>query len=284
MKGAIIGDIVGSVYEWNNTKDENFEPLFREDGFFTDDSVLTLAVAAAILKTDRSGPGVPDESFYLPTDETKDKRDRLLETLTHAYRLFTEEFPGRGYGGHFAQWAHTPDAPAYESCGNGSAMRASPVAWYAKTLEECEELAELTALPTHNHPDGIAGAKATAGATFLALHGGSKEAIKAYVEQYYPLPKTYEEVQPDYVWHSLCDGTVQPAVLAFLASNDFEDAIRKAIALGGDSDTIAAITGPIAEAYYGVPEDLWATAAEYLDEDLLGIVDRFYDLCEARNK
>lgn len=261
MKGAIIGDIAGSVFEFANTKEENYGPLFMPNCFFTDDSVLTGAIATALQKIDRNN--VTDDAG---------KQETFREMLWQ----LTLAFPGRGYGGHFKRWAEDqplPDPPgAYNSCGNGSAMRVSPVAWYAKTLAECEHLAELTALPTHDHPDGIAGAKATAGAIFLALHGGSKEEIKAYVERYYPLPQTYEQVQPDYGWVSVCDGTVQPAVLAFLASENFEDAIRKAIALGGDSDTIAAITGPIAEAYYGVPNEIWSEAQLYFDPLAAGTI------------
>ena len=276
MKGAFIGDIVGSVYEFNNTKKESFKPFFSKNGFFTDDTVLTAAVALALYIVDKGGI-------------TND--DDIVSVIENNLWRYTLAWPGRGYGGHYNAWAKAhmeqEHVPAYQSCGNGSAMRVSPVAWYAKTLEECEHLAKLTALPTHNHADGIAGAQATAGAIFLALHGATKEEIKAYVEKYYPLPQTYAEVQPDYEWHSLCDGTVQPAVLAFLASEDFEDAIRKAIALGGDSDTIAAITGPIAEAYYGgVPEKLWCQATCYfdqLDDSLLDSIDRVYKLHDHRD-
>lgn len=273
MKGAIIGDVVGSVYEFDNIKNEDFTPIVREDCFFTDDTVLTAAVAMALCQIDQNGI----------TDDAE-----MVKVFENALWRFTITWRGRGYGGHFAAWAHAhtdgETVPAYNSCGNGSAMRVSPVAWYAKTLEECEHLAELSALPTHNHPDGIAGAKATAGAIFLALNGATKDEIKAYVEQYYALPQTYAEIQPSYGWQSLCDGTVQPAVLAFLASESFEDAIRKAIALGGDSDTIAAITGPIAEAYYGgVPEDLWRRVVccfTQEDQALIECMELIYQLYE----
>ncbi len=271
MKGTFIGDVVGSVYEFHNIKNEDFEPLFGGNAFFTDDTVLTAATGTVLSLTEERGL-------------TKD--EEIVALFAETYRKYTLAFPGRGYGGHFLSWAHTPDAKPYNSCGNGSAMRVSPVAWYAKTMEECERFAKLSALPTHNHPDGIAGAQATAGAIFLALHGGSKEEIKAYVERYYPLPKTYAEVQPDYGWVSVCDGTVQPAVLAFLASESFEDAIRKAIALGGDSDTIAAITGPIAEAYYGVPDEIWRKALRYFADregaPILACMNRSYELHEKR--
>ena len=156
MKGTYIGDVVGSVYEFNNIKKEDFMPFLHESAFFTDDSVLTAAVGTGLYMIEELGM----------TDD-----DEIVELFPKLYRAYTLSFPGRGYGGHFLCWAQRENAPAYNSCGNGSAMRVSPVAWYAETLEECERLARLTALPTHNHPDGIAGAQATAGAIFLALHG-----------------------------------------------------------------------------------------------------------------
>ncbi len=272
MIGAYIGDIVGSVYEWNNTKDEHFEPLFGRGSRYTDDSVLTAAIAAGL-----------NQIFML---ELVDDQE-IVDVFGNQLRTYAQYFRGCGYGKRFTNWAYDPDAKAYSSRGNGSAMRVSPVGWYAKTIVECEHLAKLSALPTHNHPDGIAGAQATAGAIFIATDGGSKEDIREYVERYYPLSKSYAEIQPDYKWVSFCDGTVQPAVLAFLASENFEDAIRKAVALGGDSDTIAAITGSIAEAYYGRPFELWKQARPRLISGmktpmLTESIKRIYELHEIR--
>lgn len=277
MKGAFIGDTIGMPYEFNNTNNEDFFPLLSDDATFTDDSVLTAAIAFALCK-------IHDDEENYRTDEQK------VRAFEEALATYTIAFPHRGYGGHFKEWAYSHigneggHIPAYGSAGNGSAMRVSPVAWYAKTIEECEHLAKLTALPTHDDEDGIAGAQATAGAIFLALHGGSKADIKAYVEKYYALPSDYYTYKKTYRWHSLCDGTVQAALYAFLASDSFEDTIRKSIAIGGDSDTIAAIAGPIAEAYYGLPEDLWKRVSYRFcrtkDKELIRNVEEIYKIHE----
>ena len=267
MKGAIIGDIVGSVYEFDNIKTKDF-PLWDEKiGFFTDDSVMTIAVMDGLLHRNAA------------------KNDADLMQFFEAYmRAWGQAYPGRGYGGHFAQWLYDEEMKPYYSCGNGSAMRVSPVAMAAKSLEEAEHLALLTALPTHNHPDGIAGAQATAGATYLALHGASKEEIKAYVERYYPLDFTLDEIRPSYHFghrEGLNKGTVPYAVEAFLESDSFEDCIRNIVSIGGDTDTLGAIGGAIAEGYYGVPEALWEKATQYMDERTLKTIDAFYAACKA---
>lgn len=267
MKGAIIGDIVGSVYEFANIKTKNFPLWDEKDGFFTDDSVMTIAIMDALMRA-------------------KDVLNDVarLRVFENKMRSWGAAYPLRGYGGHFAQWLYNEHMKPYYSCGNGSAMRVSPVAMWAKSLAEAEHLALLTALPTHNHPDGIAGAQATAGAIYLALHGAGKEEIKAYVERYYPLDFTLDEIRPSYHFghrEGLNVGTVPYAVEAFLESESFEDCIRNIVSIGGDTDTLGAIGGAIAEAYYGVPADLWEKAEEYMDERTLKTIDAFYTACEA---
>ena len=269
MKGAIIGDIVGSIYEFHNIKEKDF-PFFDEGCFFTDDSVMTVAVADALLTTVKrpvNGAG-------------------MLEYFRRCMKQWGKRYPYSGYGNKFLHWIMEHDSKPYYSCGNGSAMRVSPVGFWAKSLEEAEHLALLSAMETHNHPDGIAGAEATAGAVYLALHGATKEEIKAYVEKFYPIDFTLDEIRPEYHFghfQALNEGTVPYAVEAFPESNSFEEAIRNVISIGGDSDTLAAITGAIAEAYYGVPDDLWETVEKkYLDKFPLQVVHEFYEAIENR--
>ena len=265
MKGAIIGDIVGSIYEFHNIKTKDF-PFFSPNCFFTDDTVLTVAVAAAM---ERVQPDAPDAAI-----------SRRMLRMVRAYGF---NYPDRGYGRMFLHWLESRHARPYYSSGNGSAMRVSPVAWYARSLEDCERLARLSAEITHDHPDGICGAQATAGAVYLALHGGSKGDIMHYVSRYYDWDFCLDEIRPTYKFDhfaSVNEGTVPYAVQAFLESEDFEDAIRNVISIGGDSDTLAAVTGAIAEAFYGVPEDLWTQARTFIADEgdkLLDVVDRFYE-------
>jgi ADP-ribosylglycohydrolase len=245
MLGAIIGDIVGSVYEWHNIKSKVF-PLFRDDCFFTDDTVMTIAVAEALAKGGKA-------SDYI---EAMKKYGRL--------------YPRAGYGGRFGKWLFSDDLEPYNSWGNGSAMRVSPVGWHYESLEEVEREAKTCSAVTHDHPEGIKGAQATAAALFLARTGRSKADIKAYVEDRYgyALGRTLEDIRPTYKFNESCQKTVPEAIIAFLESTDFEDAIRNAISLGGDSDTLAAITGSIAEAAYGVPEHIREKATGFLDDTL----------------
>ena len=261
MKGAIIGDIVGSRFEWNNIKSKEFELFVPGVSTFTDDSVLTLATAQALINT--------------PADSTA---EAYHEAFAREYVRFAKHYPGRGYGGRFSHWFRGEDHKPYNSCGNGSAMRVSPVAWSAWTLEECELLAKYSAEVTHDHPDGIAGAQATAGACWLGLHGAGKDEIKAYVERFYKLDFTLDEIRPDYYFgrfQALNAGTVPYAVEAFLESTDFEDCIRNAMSIGGDSDTLGAIAGAIAESFYGVPDEIWAEAEKYLDADSRFLIRTF---------
>jgi ADP-ribosylglycohydrolase len=254
MLGAITGDTVGSAYEFHNTKDYDFR-LFLSESDYTDDTVMTMAVA-----------------HWLLTD-----KEHTYQGLEESMVFFAENCPCPmgGYGTGFYYWLFRPrslrpfddrygvspyESPAgrhpYGSFGNGSAMRVSAVGWFFDTLEETERVAAISAAITHNHPEGIKGAQATAAAIFLARSGKTKEEIRDYIERTYgyDLHKDWEYWHPIYDWEDSCQGTVPQAIIAFLDSDSFEDAIRKAVSLGGDSDTLACITGGIAEAYYkGVP-------------------------------
>ena len=262
MKGAIIGDIVGKRFEWDNIKTKEFELFVPGVSEFTDDSVLTLATAKALMDVPA---GSAAEVYH--------------EAFVREYVRFTLDYPGRGYGGGFSHWVRGGDHSPYNSCGNGSAMRVSPVAWAARSLEECELLAKYSAEVTHDHPDGIAGAQATAGACWLGLHGATKAEIKTYVEKYYKLDFTLDEIRPGYHFghfQALNAGTVPYAVQAFLESSSFEDCIRSTMSIGGDSDTLGAIAGAIAEGFYGVPDAIWAEAEKRLDEGARELVKAFY--------
>lgn len=232
MLGAIIGDIAGSAYEFDNTREYHCK-LFPKGCDFTDDSVMTMAVASWLLKD-------PEHTHKVLEEE--------MVRYANAYPN-----PKGGYGGGFSTWLFGPEErKPYNSWGNGSAMRVSAVGWFFDTLEETERVAEISASITHNHPEGIKGAQATAAAIFLARTGKSKEEIRDYIEGRfgYDLHKTYAYWYKRNDWDESCQGTVPQALICFLESEDYEDAIRKAIALGGDSDTLACITGSIAEAYH----------------------------------
>ena len=257
MYGAILGDIVGSPYEFdcNNYKAKDF-PLFSRNSDFTDDTVMTLAVARALLYT-------------------RGQTDDVIRTaLVTEMRRLGRAYPDRGYGARFGGWLYEDDPQPYHSYGNGSAMRVSSAAWLAGDLAETLRLAWLTAVVTHDHPEGIKGAQATAAAIFLARTGHSKADIKSYVEREfgYNLSRTCDEIRPAYRHVDSCQETVPQAVTAFLESCDFEDALRTAVSLGGDSDTLAAITGSIAEAFYGVPEELKAECRQRLAPELAEIL------------
>ena len=262
MYGAILGDIVGSPYEFdcNNYKAKDF-PLFSRRSEFTDDTVMTLAVAKAL----RDTRGQEDAAV------------KGLRGLSSKGRAFVREmqrlgraYPDKGYGVRFNSWLYADDPQPYHSFGNGSAMRVSPAAWLAADMAEALRLARLTAEVTHDHPEGVKGAQATAAAIFLARTGHSKAAIKSYVEREfgYELSRTCDEIRPAYRHVESCQETVPQAITAFLESTDFEDALRTAVSLGGDSDTLAAITGSIAEAFYGVPDDLKSECRHRLTPEL----------------
>ena len=231
MLGAICGDIIGSVYEGINVKHTGF-PLFREDCRYTDDTTLTIAVADAIMNG-------------------KDYADTIRE--------YGRAHPLAGYGSSFMAWLDDPNAGPYDSWGNGSAMRVSPVAWLFNTIQDVLDEAEKTAAVTHNHPEGIKGAKAIASSIFLARTGFSKIQIQSYVEENfgYDLRRTIENIRPTYEFDVSCQGSVPESIIAFLESDNYEDCIRKAISIGGDSDTIAAMAGSIAEAFYNdIPREI----------------------------
>lgn len=276
MLGAIIGDIVGSVYEWNNIKTKDF-PLFRDDCRFTDDTVMTVATADALMR------GGSKEDFVA------------------SYKHWGKKYLNAGYGVRFANWLISKKSEPYNSWGNGSAMRISPCGWilncgfYARTgcwpsngWEKVANSAEVT----HNHPEGIKGAQATAAAIFLArfyfeghcFNCGEqwtlddlKERIKRFTQRHfgYNLSRTLDEIRPTYRFNESCQETVPQAITAFLESNGFEDAIRNAISLGGDSDTLAAITGSIAEAAYGIPQPIKDKALSYLDDPIREVYQRW---------
>ena len=261
LMGAVCGDIVGSAFEFDPVKTKEF-PLFSSLSEFTDDTVMTLAVANALMK---SNAHINVERF----------KEVLIETMHE----FGKRYPDQSYGGRFLHWLESESIKPYHSRGNGSAMRVSAVGWYAHSLEEAEMLAKASAEVTHNHPDGIAGAVATAGAIYLARMGESKELIREYVSHYYELNFTLDAIRAAYDFEPCNDRTVPQSVVAFLESESYEDAIRNAVSLGGDADTMGAITGAIAEAYYGMPENLEQTAMSYLDDFLLDVAEEFERMC-----
>ena len=278
MLGAIVGDIVGSVYEWDNIKTKEF-PLFRDDCYFTDDTVMTCAVAEAVMNGGQ--------------------KDDFIDAMKKYGRMY----PKAGYGGRFVAWLASDTREPYNSFGNGSAMRVSPCGWvmdcgfYARTgfwPSVGYERARLSAEVTHNHPEGIKGAMATVDAIFMCRYyfGGfygdyetsiadnpeeCKRRIKRHIEGVYgyDLSRTLDEIRPTYGFSETCQDSVPEAIIAFLESTDFEDAIRNAVSLGGDSDTIAAITGSIAEAAYGIPDWIQEKACSYLDAPLLDVLKRW---------
>ncbi len=250
MLGAIAGDIIGSIYERNGIKTKDF-PVFSPGCCFTDDTVLTVAIADAILNG-----------------------GEYAERLKQYYR----RYPNAGYGKSFRDWGKSDSSEPYNSWGNGSAMRVSPVGFAFDNLDTVLREAKCTAEVTHNHPEGIKGAQATAAAVFLARTGNDKAAIKSYIETTfnYDLEQTLNQIRPTYRFDVSCQGSVPQAIIAFLESTDFEDAIRNAVSLGGDSDTIACIAGGIAQAFYnGVPEPIAHQALGYLDDYLRGVTLEF---------
>ena len=258
MYGAIFGDIIGSPYVFDMGNKTKTFPLFSGGSTFTDDTVMTLAVAEALMDT--------------PLEEGQ-IRTRLIREM----QRFGRRYPYAGYGCRFGVWLESADPQPYGSYGNGSAMRVSSVAWLYDDLDTVRFVARLSAEVTHNHPEGIKGADATAAAIFLARTGSTKEEIRAYVEENfgYDLSRTCDQIRPGYYHVESCQETVPEAITAFLEGESFEDVIRTAVSLGGDCDTLTAIAGSIAEGFYGVPERLKEQCRRYLPPDLLGVLQRF---------
>lgn len=251
--GAICGDIIGSTRENHPIKTKYFD-LFPRHSIFTDDTIMTLAVASWLLKD-------------------KSSKEVLVEELQY----FGNTYPGGGYGGRFIRWLQQENPKPYGSWANGSAMRVSPCAWVADSLEEAQKLAYDSAVVTHNHPFGIKGALATCDAIYLARMGASKDEIKNHIEvRYeYDLSRSLDEIRPVYRMHLSCEKSVPESIICFLEARDFEDTIRNAVSLGGDADTQAAIAGSIASAYWEVPDDISSEAINLLDDRLLNVFNDF---------
>lgn len=277
MIGAIVGDIAGSRFEFDNHKSKDFElfvlcgklngcvdddlKTMLNSSTYSDDSVMTLAVANAICRWKKSGL-----MSY----------DRLSELAVESMREFGKMYPLAGYGGTFEMWLYDETMGPYNSWGNGAAMRVSACGWAGRTLDEVKAMSRAVTAVTHNHPEGIKGAEATAVATFLARIGKPKEEIKSVIiRDYYSLDFTLDEIRSDYEFDVSCQGSVPQALEAFVESTSFEDAIRNAVSIGGDSDTIAAICGAVAGAYYGVPDDIRAKAETFLPFHLIETLHSF---------
>lgn len=258
MLGAIIGDIIGSVYEWNNIKTTEF-PLFSRGGRPTDDSVMTIAVADGLMRA----WGQDDEA--------------VMESVVKSMQYYGRMYPRAGYGGSFRRWIASENPKPYGSWGNGSAMRVSSVAWLYDNLADVMHMAELTAAVTHDHEEGIKGAVAEAAAIFLARAKCEKTDIKAFIEKTfeYDLDTSLEEIRPTYKFDVSCQGSVPQAIRAFLEGNSYEEVVRLAVSIGGDSDTIACMAGAIAEGYYGIPREIRDKGLKHMDEYLVGKVKKF---------
>jgi len=260
MIGAFLGDMIGAPYEFDRGDKTKEFPLFGPDSYWTDDTVMTIAVAEALLQT--------------PSDASTSV---VEEHIVRAMQSWGRRYPNAGYGGNFYWWLKSDDPQPYGSYGNGSAMRVSPVGWLYDSLEETEHVAEATAVVTHDHPEGIKGAVCTAGCIYLARTGAGKDAIRAYAEQKhgYDLSRTCDDIRPTYRHVESCQETVPEALTAFLEGTSFEDVIRTAVSLGGDCDTLTCIAGSIAEAYYGVPADLAAECVSRLDPPMRRVLQDF---------
>lgn len=263
MIGAILGDIIGSPYEFDmGNKSKDF-PLFSNESCYTDDSVMTIAVCDAFMSVSNNADD-----------------EEILSSLRYSMRKYGRAFPNAGYGARFARWLCDPNMGAYGSYGNGSAMRVSSAGWRFDNIDDVRHAARLSAEVTHNHPEGIKGAEATASAIYLARAGSSKAEIKEYIEKEfnYDLSRTCDEIRPNYHHVESCMETVPEAITAFLEGNSFEDVIRTAVSLGGDCDTLTAIAGSIAEGFYGIPEELKTECRNRLPRALRRVLIRFENL------
>ena len=256
MIGAIVGDIAGSEFEFNNIRTKDFR-LF-ENSFFTDDTIMTIAVYKALKKC-------------------KGNYSKLSKYVVREMQRYGRKYPYGGYGRMFRYWLKSNDPQPYNSFGNGAGMRISPVAYFASSLDEVKNLSKIVTEVTHNHPEGIKGGEAIAVAVYLAREGKSKEEIKTYIEEnYYQLNLDYENLKANYIFNETCQNSVPQALYCFLISKDFEDCIRTTISIGGDSDTLCAMSCAIAEAYYGeIPSYIETKALSFLDKALLKDVNDF---------
>ena len=260
MFGAILGDIIGSPYEFDRGNKSKDFPLFIDESEFTDDTVMTIAIAEALM------------SVHCVSDQKA-----IKEAVIKSMKKWGKKYPNAGYGIMFSNWLDALYPEPYGSFGNGSAMRVSSVAWLFNNIDEVREVARWTAEVSHNHPEGVKGAEATASAIFLARSGSSKNEIKDYIQQQfgYDLNRTCDQIRPTYHHVESCMETVPEAMIAFLEGNDFEDVIRNAVSLGGDCDTLTAIAGSIAEGYYGVPSQLQLACYQRLPDDLRQVLKAF---------
>lgn len=272
MLGAIIGDVVGSRFEFSPIKTKDFELFdgeeykgenktvlneYSDDSHFTDDTVMTVAVCKALM-------------------DCNGNYANLREKVVQEMQDFGRRYPWRGYGLKFQSWLNEQSPEPYNSFGNGSAMRVAPVAYFAKNLKQVKELSLMVTDVTHNHPEGIKGAEATAVCVWLALHKKSKKKIKKYIEKhYYSLDFDYDDLVKNYSHKVTCQESVPQSIFGFLISNSFEDAIRTVVSMGGDADTMGAIAGAIAEAFYGIPTDLEEKTKKYLPKEFLEILNKF---------
>lgn len=259
MLGAILGDMIGAPYEFDRGNKTKEFPLFGRGTEFTDDTVMTIAVAQALLGSRR-----PDEA--------------VKENVVWFMRKWGHKYPDAGYGGRFGVWLQAEDPQPYNSYGNGSAMRVSAAGWLGRDIDDVLRLAKLTAEVTHNHEEGIKGAQATAAAIYLARKGHDKELIRQYVENtfHYNLSRTCDEIRPFYHHVESCQQTVPEAITAFLEGTSFEDVIRTAVSLGGDCDTLTCIAGSIAEAFYGIPPAIAAQGLARLPQEMKNVLENFW--------
>ena len=279
MLGAIAGDTIGSVYEWNNIKFK-LEPQDMAIGKagFTDDSVLTCAVANGIVQSMKK---LPDDWFNSCRDEA---RKIFMSEISLSLKEYGRKYPHAGYGGSFRRWMYSDDSQPYNSWGNGSAMRVSFAGWAANSPEEAEFLAECSAAVTHNHPEGIKGAKSVAGSIYILRNGGTVEDVREYASRYYDLDFTLDSIREKYSFDVSCQGSVPQAIVAFLTGKSFVDVIAEAISIGGDSDTIAAIAGGIAEVIYPIPKEIKERVVIRLDDMLWNTIADSVDFLEERLK
>ena len=266
MYGAIIGDIIGQPYEWHNIKTKSFT-LFSDTPHFTDDSVMTIAVCDGILKA-----------------EINASKKEMKKSIIESMHFWGEKYPNAGYGGMFKKWLQKKSYRSYKSFGNGSAMRVSSIGWFFDSIERTREVARWSAEVTHNHKEGIKGAEAVAAAIYLARTGKPKLDIKKYIEKEfkYDCSRTCEQIRSDYCFNSSCQETCPQAITAFLEGKDFEDVIRNAISLGGDSDTLTAIAASIAEAFYGIPDYFKIKVIEFTNADMQEVMKRYENVAMKR--